>query len=165
MVIREIRVDDAGDFINLVKDVEHTSEFMLMEPGERKATPEQLRKQLEVIKQQQNSTIFVGEDQGKLIGYLMAMGGSVKRTNHSAYLVIGILKEYRGKGVGKSLFQNVIKWASHHDISRLELTTVIQNEAGIALYKKFGFDIEGTKRNSLVIEGKSYNEYYMAKLL
>lgn len=113
MIIREIRVEDAGDFINLVKDVEHTSEFMLMEPGERKTTPEQLRKQLDVIKHQQNSTIFVGEDQGELIGYLMAMGGSVKRTNHSAYLVIGILKEYRGKGVGKSLFQNMMECGLH----------------------------------------------------
>ncbi|MFJ7637849.1 MULTISPECIES: GNAT family N-acetyltransferase [unclassified Peribacillus] len=165
MVIREIRVDDAGDFINLVKDVEHTSEFMLMEPGERKATPEKQRKQLEAIEKQQNSTIFVAEDEGKLVGYLMAIGGSVKRTNHSAYLVIGILEECRGKGIGTSLFQNVIKWASHHDISRLELTTVTQNEAGVALYKKFGFEIEGTKRNSLVIQGKSYNEYYMSKLL
>ncbi|MFJ7744700.1 hypothetical protein [Peribacillus sp. NPDC097295] len=38
-------------------------------------------------------------------------------------------------------------------------------EAGVALYKKVGFEIEGTKRNSLVIHGKSYNEYYMAKIL
>lgn len=39
------------------------------------------------------------------------------------------------------------------------------NEAGIALYKKMGFDIEGIKRNSLYVDGQYINEYYMSKLL
>ncbi len=39
------------------------------------------------------------------------------------------------------------------------------NTAGIALYKKMGFEIEGTKRNSLFIDGKYVDEYYMSKLL
>lgn len=165
MIVRKIRVDDANEFTQLVKEVEASSEFMLMEPGERKTTPEQQRKQLEAIERQNNSTIFVAEENGRLIGYLIAIGGSVKRTKHSAYVVIGILKEYRGKGIGGSLFQNVMEWAPQHHISRLELTAVTENEAGVALYKKVGFEIEGTKRNSLVIQGKSYNEYYMAKIL
>ncbi|MDQ6601040.1 GNAT family N-acetyltransferase [Bacillus salipaludis] len=36
---------------------------------------------------------------------MIAIGGSVKRTKHSAYLVIGILEEYRGQGIGTALFQ------------------------------------------------------------
>lgn len=165
MIVREIRVDDAHEFTDLVKEVESSSDFMLMEPGERKTTLEQQRKQLEAIERQDNSTIFVAEEDGRLIGYLMAIGGSVMRTKHSAYLVIGIIEEHRGKGIGGRLFQNLMKWAPEHHISRLELNTVTENEAGVALYKKVGFEIEGTKRNSLVIHGKSYNEYYMARLL
>ena len=165
MIVREIRVDDAKGFTQLVKEVEASSEFMLMEPGERKTTLEQQSKQLEAIERQNNSTIFVAEEDGRLIGYLIAIGGSVMRTKHSAYLVIGIIEEYRGKGIGRHLFQNLMKWAPEHHISRLELTAVTENEAGVALYKKVGFEIEGTKRNSLVIQGKSFNEYFMAKLL
>jgi metal-dependent HD superfamily phosphatase/phosphodiesterase len=48
----------------------------------------QQRKQLKHIKQQSNSTIVVAEEEGKLVSYLVAIGGSVKRTKHSAYLVI-----------------------------------------------------------------------------
>ncbi|MED1939342.1 GNAT family N-acetyltransferase, partial [Cytobacillus firmus] len=33
----------------------------------------------------------------------------------------------------------------------LELTTVIHNQAGVTLYKKAGFQIEGTKKHSLMI--------------
>lgn len=35
---------------------------------------------------------------------------SVKRTKHSAYLVFGILEEYRGRGKG---FQQLEEWAIH----------------------------------------------------
>lgn len=100
-----------------------------------------------------------------MVGYLIAIGGRVKRTKHSAYLVIGILEEYRGRGIGTSLFQRLEEWAINSNISRLELTVVTQNEAGIALYKKSGFEIEGIKRKSLMIDDEFYNEYFMSKLL
>lgn len=165
MIVREIKVDDAENFINLIKKVETQADFMLMDADERKTTPEQQRKQLLSIKQQSNSIIFVAEEGGNLVGYLIAMGGRVKRTQHAAYIVIGILENFRDKGIGTSLFQSLNQWALNHKISRLELTTVIQNKGGVALYKKSGFEIEGIKRNSLIIDGKSFDEYYMSKLL
>ncbi|NYE08725.1 RimJ/RimL family protein N-acetyltransferase [Bacillus niacini] len=166
MLIREIQPVDAENFICLIKQVESEAKFMLMEAGERKTTPEQQHEKLEHIKQQSNSTIFVAEqEKGKLVGYLIAIGGSVKRTKHSVYLVIGILEEYRGRGIGTKLFQRLEEWAINANISRLELTVVTQNEAGITLYKKCGFEIEGIKRKSLMINDEFYNEYFMSKLL
>ncbi|OAO80482.1 hypothetical protein A0O32_1432 [Anoxybacillus flavithermus] len=40
-----------------------------------------------------------------------------------------------------------------------------QNQAGIALYKKMGFEIEGIKKHSLLVNGRFMDEYYMAKIL
>lgn len=165
MNIREIRPEDATKLIHLIKEVENHSAYMLMEPGERKTTPEEQRSQLAKWHQQTNSTIFVAEVTDNFVGYVIAAGSKAKRQRHSAYLVIGILPDYRGKGIGSVLFDKVIKWASEHHISRLELTTVTENKSGLALYKKNGFEIEGTKRSSLKIDGKLYDEYYMAKLL
>lgn len=90
MLIREIKPEDAEYFIGLIKQVESEAEFMLMDSGERITTPEQQRQQLERMEQQNNSTVFVAEAAGRLVGYLIARGGSVKRNKHSAYLVIGI---------------------------------------------------------------------------
>ena len=50
-----------------------------------------------------------------------------------------------GKGLGTALFQCLEEWVINHNISRLELTVVTQNDAGIALYKKSGFEIEGRR--------------------
>lgn len=165
MIIREIKVVDAENFCNLIKEVEAEAEFMLMDPGERNTTPEQQRNSIERISKQINSTIFVAEEENRLIGYLIAIGGNVKRQQHSAYLVVGIVKKYRGKGIGTALFQRLEEWALKNQILRLELTVVTKNVAGVALYKKSGFEIEGTKRNSLKINGEFIDEYYMSKLL
>lgn len=100
-----------------------------------------------------------------MIGYLIAIGGSAKRSKHTAYIVADILSQYRGQGIGTALFKHLENWAKKHSISRLELTVVAENEAGVALYKKSGFEIEGIKRNSLLIDGVYHDEYYMAKLL
>ncbi|WP_308419001.1 GNAT family N-acetyltransferase [Virgibacillus oceani] len=56
-------------------------------------------------------------------------------------------------------------WARQQGLSRLELTVVVDNEAGLALYKKAGFVIEGVKKHSLLINGDFLDEYYMGKLL
>ncbi|MCC3359286.1 GNAT family N-acetyltransferase [Bacillus sp. REN16] len=164
MLVREITPADAEEFVKLKQQVEESSEYMLWEAGERKANPDQQRKMIERIESDENSTIFGAEEEGKLIGFLMAIGGNARRNKHSVYIVIGILKESRGNGVGTQLFYELEKWALTHQIHRLELTVVTQNVAAVSLYKKMGFEIEGTKRHSLLINGVYVDEFYMSKL-
>jgi len=165
MLIREAELDDAENLIKLIKQVEAESPFMLMEAGERKTSPEDQRRILERMKRESHSAIFVAEQDGRLVGYLIAIGGNANKIKHRAYLVIGILEEFRGQGIGTALFQHLEEWAASHYIERLELTVVTDNNAGVALYKKRGFEIEGTKRKSIKMNGQYYDEYYMAKLL
>ncbi len=48
--------------------------------------------------------------------------------------------------------------------SRVELTVFSDNEAAIALYKKFGFEIEGTFRQYVFRDGALADVYAMARL-
>ncbi|WP_174615474.1 GNAT family N-acetyltransferase [Virgibacillus ihumii] len=166
MIMREIKTSDAEKFSNLTPQVEAESEYMLWEAGERNVQIEQQLKMIEGIEQKDNSTILVAEKDNKdLVGFLMSVGGNAKRNKHSSYIVMGILKEYRGKGIGTKLFEELERWALNHNIHRLELTVVTRNEAALSLYKKMGFEIEGTKRHSLCIDGEFVDEYDMSKLL
>lgn len=162
--IREITPDDAEKFSALIKQVEAESQFMLMEPGERNITPERQRLMLEQIEKADNSTIFVAVEKDVLVGYLIVIGEKAIRKKHSAYLVIGILEKYRGKGIGTKLFEQLNAFADNHQIGRLELTVVTENTAAVSLYKKMGFEIEGVKRKSLLVNGHLLDEYYMSKL-
>lgn len=164
-MIREATVHDAEALMQLIKKVENESTYMLHDPGERKMTLDKQKRMLETVENKENATIFVAEKKGQLVGYLIVIGGSVNRQKHSAYVVIGIQASSRGKGIGTALFNEMENWAKTKGIQRLELTTVVDNHAGVGLYKKAGFEIEGTKRHSLLIEGKYMDEYYMGKLL
>ena len=165
MIIRTICEDDAEQFLNLCKQLDLETQFMLLEPDERKTTLEEQRAQIDILLRQENQTIFVAEQDNQLVGYLAASGGTFKRNRHSVYLVIGILQAFTGQGIGTQLFQRLEEWAKQQHIHRLELTVMTHNNAGIALYKKQGFVIEGTKRHSLLINGQYVEEFYMSKLL
>jgi len=39
------------------------------------------------------------------------------------------------------------------------------NHAGINLYKKYGFEIEGIKKCAMLVNNVYVDEYYMAKIL
>lgn len=165
MRIRQVTPEDTGKFIELVKRVDAESDYMLMEPGEREITLDEQRQRLEKIEQDTHSTILVAQNkENELVGYLAAFGGNAKRTRHSVYLVIGITENFRGKGLGTKLFQMIEKWAKERGILRMELTVVCKNHSAVALYKKMGFEIEGTKRASLLINGIGHDEYMMSKL-
>lgn len=165
MNIRQLVSSDVERFAQLVHDVENTTDFMLFNPGERKINIDNQRKMIQTFEVECNSAIFVCEINQELVGYVMAKGGFANKNKHSVYLVVGILEGYRGRGVGTELFKELNKWAIEHQIHRLELTTIAHNQPAIALYKKMGFEVEGTKKDSLKIHNEYVDEIYMAKLI
>lgn len=165
MIIREVKVEEAENLATLIREVDENSEYMLWEKGERSPTANSQLKMIESLRKSGNSAILVAETENKLVGYLLAIGGKARRNKHVVYIVIGVAENHRGRGVGSRLFKELDNWASENDIHRLELTVVTKNEGGLHLYKKAGFQIEGTKRKSLYINGEFVDEFYMSKLM
>lgn len=165
MRVREAVLADATKLAELIQHVESSAEYMLWEAGERTIKPESQQKMIERLQETENSTILVAEHDGKLLGYLFAIGGNARKNRHAVYIVIGIHEHSRGRGIGTLLFQELDLWAKRQGVHRLELTVVKKNTAGLSLYQKAGFEIEGTKKDSLYINGQYVDEYYMAKLL
>ncbi|MBW3493658.1 GNAT family N-acetyltransferase [Bacillus sp. FDAARGOS_1420] len=164
-MIREVRVEDAASFLQLSKQLDEETKFMLYEPGERKTTVEQQEKMVHRFIENEYATIFVAVKDDRVVGFILANGNDVQRKRHVAGIVIGILQEYSGRGIGTSLFKEVEKWARLHDVWRLELTVMAHNTRAKALYSKIGFEQEGVKKSALIIDGKGVDEYEMAKLL
>ncbi len=75
------------------------------------------------------------------------------------------MKDYQSKGIGTRLFEELEMWAKSIQIHRMNLTVMINNEKGIALYNKMGFQIEGTMKHSMFVNGEYVDEYSMTKLL
>jgi RimJ/RimL family protein N-acetyltransferase len=145
--------------------LDEETQFMMLEPDERTLTTEDQRQRIKNVLSQDNQMIFVVEHENRLVGFLGAFGGDFNRNRHCAYIVVGILQEYTGQGLGKQLFKALEEWAIDHRIHRLELTVMSHNERAIHLYRKMGFKREGIKKDSLRVNGQYVDEYYMAKIL
>jgi RimJ/RimL family protein N-acetyltransferase len=165
MLIRRIQLNDAKQLLRLRLQLDKETQFMLFDPGERSIDIEEQRHQIERVLLSENQMIFVVEHEGQLVGYLGASGGYARRIHHRVEIVIGILEAFTGQGIGSQLFVAMEKWAREKQLHRLELTVMTHNAAGVALYKKQGFTIEGVRSHSMVVNNRYVDEYYMAKLL
>ena len=168
MVIRPITCGDAESFFNMMCFLDDETPFMMYEPGERvrKITDiSGLRNKIDDALSG-NDLLLVAEDGNKEIaGYIWAERGRLNRILHTAYIVVGIRESYRRQGIGTEFFKRLDEWARRNGIVRLELTVECANVAGIKLYEKNGFVVEGKRIKSMKLNGEFVDEFYMAKLL
>jgi putative acetyltransferase len=87
------------------------------------------------------------------------------RRRHVATLGMGVKASARGTGVGSVLMDAAIelceKWVN---VSRIELEVYTDNLAGVALYSKFGFEIEGTCKRYAFRDGQYVDVHIMARI-
>jgi RimJ/RimL family protein N-acetyltransferase len=165
VIIRTITPEDAEALLRLHHQLDGETKFMLLEPGERTTTLEKARENIQRVLDQPNGTILVAEHGAEMIGYLYANGGGARRNSHTLYIVIGILQAYTGQGIGTRLFEELERWAREKGLHRLELGVMTPNAAGIALYTKVGFVIEGTRKHAYLVDGEWVDEFMMGKIL
>jgi putative acetyltransferase len=103
-------------------------------------------------------------------GEVVAMGGlnlfpKSPRRRHVGHLGLAVHDKWQAKGVGTALMQALIDLADNWlNLSRLELTVFVDNAPAIKLYKKLGFDIEGTHRKFAFRDGEYADGYTMARV-
>jgi len=110
--------------------------------------------------------MLVAEIAGDLVGNagLHSMRRSARR-RHAGYIGMCVRDDWHGKGVGSALMGAMVDLADNWiGYRRLELTVYTDNAAALALYRKFGFDIEGTLRDYSFRDGRYVDAYTMARL-
>jgi len=91
--------------------------------------------------------------------------GKALRRRHVLMLGISVAREAQRKGVGSALMAAMCDYADRWaGALRLELTVYTDNAPAIALYRKFGFEIEGTHRAYAMRDGRYADAYSMARL-
>jgi RimJ/RimL family protein N-acetyltransferase len=165
MAIRQATREDVGELISLFEAVYAETKFMLMEPGESLVDAQALAARIENGANAQTEIWYVSGTDAGLNGFLYGRRGVARRNRHSLYLVMGVRKAAWGQGIGSSLLESIERWALAAAIHRLELTVIAANERAIRAYARAGFVREGTKRDSLMIDGSYVDEIYMSKLL
>lgn len=110
--------------------------------------------------------LLVAERGGVFVGSAgLHPAGAALRRRHVATLGISVAADAQGQGVGSALMQAMCDCADRWmGILRIELTVFVDNAGAIALYRKFGFAIEGRHRGYALRDGRYDDSFSMARI-
>lgn len=103
---------------------------------------------------------------GRVVGWCDIIPKTQEGFRHVGVLGMGVLKSYRGKGLGKALMARVLRHAKEvNSLEIVELDVFESNSNALKLYESFGFLVEGRKIMGRKIDGVYDNVIIMAKKL
>lgn len=84
--------------------------------------------------------LLVAEEQGRIVGWcrvfpLDTCPGDTQRVD----VGIGLLPEYRERGLGRSMLRRALRWAGRRNIELATLTTRADNRRAIHVFELCGF--------------------------
>jgi ribosomal protein S18 acetylase RimI-like enzyme len=103
---------------------------------------------------------IVAEDAGRVVGWCDVRRETIPIYAHEGMLGIGLLKEYRGHGLGERLIRAAMTAARDAGFERISLSVYARNTAALALYRKVGFALEGTRVRGKKLDG-AYDDVHM----
>ena len=110
--------------------------------------------------------MLVASIDGEVIGNLgLHPASKSPRRRHVGTVGMSVRDDRQGCGVGSALMQAAVGLADGWlNYQRLELWVYTDNLAALALYRKFGFAIEGTCRAHAFRAGRYVDVYAMARM-
>ena len=110
--------------------------------GEEARPHEVMRPQFSVYVEDPDCLALAADTADGVVGGLMA------RFTRPGVIDLGmqLLHDWRGRGVGSALMSGCVEWAREKRAHKLTLEVWPHNDAALALYRKFGFEVEGRLR-------------------
>lgn len=128
-------------------------------------TAEMWSKRLAAGADNERRVALVAVERGQVVGHCGLWQNERVRLAHGGSLAIGVAPRCQGRGVGSRLLAAALEVADNWmALRRVELTVYIDNAPALALYRKFGFEVEGELRDYAVRDGGLVNVYTMARL-
>jgi ribosomal protein S18 acetylase RimI-like enzyme len=103
---------------------------------------------------------FVADDAGRIVGWCDICRERVPTYAHEGMLGMGVLADYRGRGLGERLIRAALAAATVAGFERISLSVYGTNTRAAALYRKVGFVLEGTRVRGRKLDGV-YDDVHM----
>ena len=163
ITIRRVRPDDAAAVAAMMGDPAVYPGLMQMPYASEEAHRVRLADSLAPGKVDLS---LVAELNGKVVGSSgLHPTGPAQRRRHVMSIGISVVPEAQGQGVGTTLMQAMCDYADRWmGVLRIELTVYVDNAAAIALYRKFGFEMEGRHRGYAMRDGSYVDAFAMARI-
>jgi L-phenylalanine/L-methionine N-acetyltransferase len=163
--VRRATTADAGAFARIHGDVSVLSNLMQLPYTSEEVWAQRLA-DLNMPSKAGQDLLLVAERDAQVVGTAgLHVAGPQVRRRHAMYVGLSVAREAQGLGVGTALMQALVDYADRWaHVLRLELTVYVDNARAIALYRKFGFEVEGTHRAYALRDGAYVDALFMARL-
>jgi ribosomal protein S18 acetylase RimI-like enzyme len=105
-------------------------------------------------------------DGDRVIGWCDIRPDSRTGTGHVGLLYMGLLREYRGRGIGGWLFEKSLEHSVRvSGFESIQLEVFASNRRAIGMYRKFGFKKDGLRKKARKYNGKYEDILLMSKML
>lgn len=148
ITIRHARIEDAAKLIVTKRKYIAESSFIPLNIEEYTQTIEQEEQLISTYLTQINSSLFVVEFEGEIVGNIDLTGSTRKQLAHTAMLGIGMLPAFQGLGLGTLLLKHALDWALSNEILEIIWLEVMpENSYAVKLYTQSGFVVAGSIPN------------------
>lgn len=108
---------------------------------------------------------LVAEVEGLVVGQLGLQVMQNPRRRHVAEIGMGVSEPYQGQGIGSALLRAALDMADNWlALRRVELLVYSSNESAVALYERFGFEVEAELTDYAFQYGNYINALQMARI-
>jgi len=164
MIYRELNEHDTDAFLNLKRIglTANPEAFVASLDEDADDYPKKVRARIRDACIE-NGDIILGAFDPGLVGIISVTRDSKLKRYHKALLHGMFVKpEYRGKGVGKDLFEKVLNMAKEiPGLEEIHLIVNIKNKNACDLYQKFGFKIVWEEKHALKLDARYVDAYHM----
>ncbi|WP_214844597.1 GNAT family N-acetyltransferase [Exiguobacterium sp. s150] len=145
--IRLAKTADAKQLESVRLQIDGETEYLDREPGESYLDVHVFERLIHIDCDTDNHVFLVAEVDHQVVGFARCEGTSLKRKAHVVEFGVGVLQAYWGLGLGSALLRASIYWADANHIYKISLSVLSTNEKAVALYERYGFEVEGRLRH------------------
>ncbi|MDN4605142.1 GNAT family N-acetyltransferase [Paenibacillus sp. F6_3S_P_1C] len=162
--VRSAEEKDAEALSSLRVQLDGETENMDREQGEGFIDPAGFEEIIRLDTEKERNLFLVALVKEQIVGYSRCEGVDLKRFSHKVEFGVCVARELWGYGIGKKLLELSVDWADMNGIVKMTLNVVGTNDKAMELYKRMGFEIEGTlKRDRRHADGRYYDTVLMGR--
>lgn len=166
VIYRRAQESDAERIVDFYNFVGGETSYLSFEKDEYPMNVKEQEEEIRSLEGKKASIMLLAMDGEEIVGIATIHSSAKIKARHDGELGIVVAKKYQGQGIGTELIRQLIEWAKGNGVTtRISLDTRADNVKAVELYMKFGFVVEGCRRNSTLLDGKYYDLYVMGMML